>query len=123
MKNLTIKGHKTSASVKTLIGERINTSFAVGRVKVSRISGLDAEWINIPRAYIKDDLPVDSSKIVTTEKIKNWKYSQEISEEISQSDDVKVKLLIGANCTRALEPVQVIASRDDGPYAMKTVLG
>ena len=113
MKNLTIKGHKTSASVKTLTGERINTSFAVGRVKVSRISGLDAEWINIPRAYIKDGLPVDSSKIVTTEKIKNWKYSQEISEEISQSDDVKVKLLIGANCTRALEPVQVIAEMVD----------
>ena len=36
---------------------------------------------------------------------------------------MKVELLIGANCPRALEPVQVIASRDGGPYAMKTVLG
>ena len=36
---------------------------------------------------------------------------------------MKVELLIGANCSRALEPVQVIASRDGGPYAMKTVLG
>ena len=36
---------------------------------------------------------------------------------------MKVELLIGANCTRALEPVQVIASRDGGPYAMKAVLG
>ena len=31
--------------------------------------------------------------------------------------------MIGANCPRALEPVQVIASRDGRPYAMKTVLG
>ena len=36
---------------------------------------------------------------------------------------MKVELLIGANCTKALKPVQVIASRDGGPYAMKTVLG
>ena len=123
VKNLRIKGHKTSVSVKTLTGERINTSFAVDGLKASRTSGLDAEWINIPKAYTKDDLPVDSSEIATPEKIKKWKYLQEISEEISQSDDMKMGLLIGANCTRALEPVQVIASRDGRPYAMKTVLG
>ena len=32
-------------------------------------------------------------------------------------------MLNGANCTRALEPIKVIPSRNDGPYAMKTVLG
>ena len=84
---------------------------------------MDAEWINIPKAYTKVDLPVDSSEIGTSEKIKKWKYLQEICEEISQSDDVKVELLIGANCPKALEPVQVIASRDGGLYVMKTVLG
>ena len=57
------------------------------------------------------------------EKIKKWNYLQEIAEEISHSDDMRVELLTGANWTRALEPVQVIASRDGGPYAMKTVLG
>ena len=122
VKNLRIKGHKTSVSVKTLTGERIHTSFAVDGLKVSRTSQLHAEWINIPKAYTKVDLPVDSSKIATPEKIKKWKYLQEISEEISQNDDVKVELLIDANCPRTLEPVQVIASRDGGPYAMKTVL-
>ena len=35
---------------------------------------------------------------------------------------MKVELLIGANCTRVLEPVQGIASKDGGPFAMKTVL-
>ena len=73
--------------------------------------------------YTNVDLLVDSSEIATPEKIKKWKYLQEISEEFSQSDDGKVELLVGANCPRALEPVQVIASRDGGPYAMKTVLG
>ena len=48
-----IKGHKTSLSVKTLTGERIHTSFAVGGLNVSRNSRLDAEWINIPNTYTK----------------------------------------------------------------------
>ena len=58
-------------------------SFAVDGLKVSRTSGLDAEWINIPKAYTKVDIPVDSIEIATPEKMKKWKYLQEISEEIS----------------------------------------
>ena len=53
VKNLKIKGHKTSLSVKTLTGERIHTSFAVDGLNVSRNSRLDAEWINIPNTYTK----------------------------------------------------------------------
>ena len=84
---------------------------------------MDAEWINIPKAYTKVDLQVDPSETATLEKINKWKYLKEISEEINQKDDVKVELLISANFPRALEPVQVIASRDGGLYAMITVLG
>ena len=123
VKNLKIQGNKTSVSVKTLTGEETHSSFAIDGLKVSRSSGLSAEWIDIPKAFTKDDLPVDSSEIATAEKIKKWKHLNEIADEINQSDDVNVELLIGANCTRALEPVQVIPSKDGGPYAMKTVLG
>ena len=122
VKNFRIKGYKTSVSVKTLTGGKA-TSFAVEVLKVSRTSGLDDEWINIPKAYTKVDFPVDSSEIATPEKIKKWKYLHEISEEISQSADVKVEILIGANCPRALELVLIMARRDGGPYAMKTILG
>ena len=121
MKILGKKDHKASVSVKTLTGEETYTSFAVDRLQVSRTQGLDAEWINIPKTCTKDDLPVDSSEIATQE-IKKWKYLQDIAEEISRSDGANVELLIGANCTRALDPVQVIASRDGGPYATTTVL-
>ena len=58
-KNFGLKGHKTSVSVKTLTGEKTNTSFAVDRLKISRTSGLNAEWINIPMGYTKDYLPVN----------------------------------------------------------------
>ena len=122
-KNLRIKGYKTYVSVKALTGDKIPTPFAVDGLKFSTTSGFDAEWINIPSAYTMDKMLVDFSTIVTLENIKKWKYLQEIAEEISHIDNVKVQLLIGANCTRALEPVQVIASKDGGPFAMKTLLG
>ena len=32
-------------------------------------------------------------------------------------------LLIGANCLEGLEPVEVIPSQNDGPYAIRTTLG
>ena len=32
-------------------------------------------------------------------------------------------MLIRANCNRALEPIKVIPSRNDGSYVMKSVLG
>ena len=32
-------------------------------------------------------------------------------------------MLIGTNCTRALERIKIIPSGNDGPYVMKTVLG
>ena len=36
---------------------------------------------------------------------------------------MKIGLLIGANCARALEPVEVLPSQDGGPFAYKTFLG
>ena len=90
VQNLRIKGHKTFDSKKTLTGKKTHTSFAVDGLKFSRTSGLDAEWNNIPKAYTKDDLPVDSSETTTPEKIKKWKYIQETAEEVSHSDDMNV---------------------------------
>ena len=46
-----------------------------------------------------------------------------IADEVIKDDqNINVELLIGANCTRALEPIKVILSRNDVPYVMKTVL-
>ena len=64
MKNLKIKDYKISVRVKTLTGEKTHTSFAVDWLKVSRTLGLDAEWINIPKAYTEDH------QIAMQEKIK-----------------------------------------------------
>ena len=44
-------------------------------------------------------------------------------EEIATPEKMCIGLLIGANCLKALEPMQVIASENGGPYTFRTRLG
>ena len=124
MKTLQIRGWKTSITVKTLTGEENHTMFALEGLRVCNQLGLNQELISLPKAYTKEDLPVDSWEVATAQKLKKWKLLLCVADEVIKDDqNINVELLIGANCTRALEPIKVISSRNDGPYAMKTVLG
>ena len=46
-----------------------------------------------------------------------------IASDITQTDDIKIGLLIGANCMKALEPVKVTSITDGDPSARQTRLG
>ena len=41
----------------------------------------------------------------------------------SQQGDMEIGMLIGANWIKSLEPLEIIPSRNDGPYAYMTKLG
>ena len=53
---------------------------------------------------------------------KEWEYLKPIAKTIVQNDDVRIRLLIGANCMKALEPMQEMAIESCGLYAYKTRL-
>ena len=55
--------------------------------------------------------------------LKQWKHLESIFGKISQKEDISVGLLIGANFTNALEPINIVPSKNDGPYTFKTKLG
>ena len=38
-------------------------------------------------------------------------------------ENVSIGLLIGTNCIKALEPLEIISGENGGPYAMRTRLG
>ena len=53
-------------------------------------------------------IPVDKDKVPTPSKVKEWKYLNTIHPYLQQEDDdVEVDILIGGNCPRPLEPVEV----------------
>ena len=123
-KTLQIRGQKTSIIVKTLTGEENHTTFALEGPRVCSQLGLNQNWISLPKAYTKEDLPGDSWEVATAQKLKKWKHPSCVTDEVIKDDrNINVELLIGASCTRALDPIKVIPSRNDDPSAMKTVLG
>ena len=81
------------------------------------------KWVKISKTFSWDELQVDAENIAIPEKIAKREYLDEILREISQSSDVEIGLLIGANCSKALEPNKIIPSRNGGPYAFRTILG
>lgn len=63
---------------------------------------------------------VTSDNIVTQEDVEKWPYLSDVQ---IPSIEANVDLLIGTNAPWLLEPWEVVNSRGNGPYAVKTVLG
>ena len=43
--------------------------------------------------------------------------------QLTFSNDISVGLLIESKCTKTLELIEIVQSRNGGPYALKTQLG
>ena len=122
LRDLGVNGQKTSITIKTVNGEVNNKATLVEGLKVSSSRDEDSEWIELPKTFTKRYLPVDQDDI-TPSKLEQWKYLEGIMDKISKRDDIYVGLLIGTNCTKALELLNIIPSYNNAPYAFQTRLG
>ena len=124
IKRLGIDGRKTSLSIKTINGtERISSNVVTGISVSCSFDNLPPATLKLPKVYTKECLPVDREEITTREKIKRWSYLKPAMDYIGDRDDVAVELLIGADCSKAIEPLEVIPSEQGGPYAYRSILG
>ena len=122
VKEIGVRGMKTTLNLKTLHGERIENTMVVEGIKVTGMND-DSSWLALAKLYARKEIPVDKEEIATPAKIKEWKHLTPISNEIVQRDDVQVGLLVGVNCMKALGLTQIIHSEGGGPHAYKTRLG
>ena len=123
---LGILGRKLKLSLKTLTCQISEDTDAVDGLIISAVDckkGRPMEWIELSKAYSRNCLPVERDEISTPGKIERLEYLRPISWVITQMDNIDVGMLIGANCMKALEPMEIISSRDGGPYAYRTKLG
>ena len=95
----------------------------INGLKVASSRNSSEDWLELPDTYTKKYLPVGKEDVATPSKLKKWGHFERILDEINEDDNIPVGLLIGANCTKALEPIDVIPSKNNGPYAIKTRLG
>ena len=107
IKELQLSGRKTTLNLKTLNIERTESTVLIDGMDVKGVSG-NNNMIKLSKMYARTELPVEKEGIATPDKIKQSDYLKVIPSDITQPDGIKVGLLIGANCMKALESLKVM---------------
>ena len=116
----------TSIGIRTLIGNREQSSYLLDGLSVSKLvlgPNEKAKWFRLPSTFTRKKIPVDQSEIAISATLKQWKHLDRISRGIGRNESNTVNLLIGTNFLKALKPLEVIPSQVNGPYAIRTALG
>ena len=112
----------TTVKIKTMTGEETSRCCMISNLLITNAN--NGKSVKIPTSYTKDTIPVDKDEIPTPEKIHSWKHLSHLQPFLPQVDtNIEVGVLIGGNCPAALEPIRVIPSKIDSPYAFETRLG
>ena len=111
---INLKSEREAIAMKNLIVR--------GSEELERVYGL--EEIKLPETFSQARIPMDEDDVLTANDLKRWEYLKEVAAcTLPVAKDIPFGLLIGNNCPKALEPLKVIASRDNGPYATRSRLG
>lgn len=114
---LGVNGEKTELQLGTMHGQSLVTTTIVDNLVVTDME--DKYPIEIPRSYTRMEIPVTEQQIPTPELVKQWEHLRGVAERMHKFiPNLEIGLLIGSNCSAALEPLEVVPRGDEGPYAM-----
>ncbi|XP_016522029.1 uncharacterized protein LOC107834739 [Poecilia formosa] len=118
MHQLNLTGKRTQVLLRTMGQAKISSAFSLCNLEVA---GLESNtFYPLPEIITQRQMPVTKDDMITSEDLIKWPY---LSRVHMPSINAEVDLLIGANAPKLLEPWEVINSQDNGPYAVRTVLG
>ncbi|XP_038154235.1 uncharacterized protein LOC119791920 [Cyprinodon tularosa] len=122
-KKLNEKGKLTQISLSTMCQNeaekrKLVNSYLLMDLEVCSLNGEEYFWL--PKVFTHNDIPVQRENIPSQQHLQKWSYLNEVH---LPCIDASVDLLIGANNSKVMEPWHVINSQEEGPYAVKTVLG
>ena len=79
----------------------------------------DRNPIEINKVFTREFIPVDHNQIPTPEIVSKWKHLESVAKGIpGYRPNLEIGLLIGNNCILAHEPLNVISSTGNGPFAV-----
>ncbi|XP_039869513.1 uncharacterized protein LOC120722563 [Simochromis diagramma] len=118
MNKLKMHGRRSNILLRTMGQNKVVETDIIADLEVAGLDG--KEFCDLPILYTQFTKPVHKGNIPHQNDIIRWPYLKSVNlPEI----DSEIDLLIGSNVPKALEPLDVIRSVGDGPYAVKTVLG
>ncbi|XP_014834503.1 PREDICTED: uncharacterized protein LOC106912190 [Poecilia mexicana] len=118
MHQLNLTEKRTQVLLRTMGQAKISPAFSLCNLDVA---GLESNiFYPLPEIITQRQMPVTKDNMITSEDLIKWPY---LSRVHVPSINAEVDLLIGTNAPRLLEPWEVINSQNNGPYAVRTVLG
>lgn len=117
-KELQAEGRKAKIHLRTMGLNKAVSSSIINGLEISGLSG--KHFYELPEVFTQNEMPVSPDNIISEEELSQWPYLKDIQIPHIKAD---VDLLIGTNASKLMEPWEVINSRSDGPYAIKTLLG
>ena len=114
---LKAKHEDSVLKLQTLHGIKHVPTSIVQNLEVSNLH--DRNTVKLPKCYTRQEIPVDHSQIPKRELFSHFLHLAEVAKEIlPYFQHLGIGLLIGANCSVALQPLRVIPANGDGPCAV-----
>ena len=87
----------------------------ISGLKVASSRNSSEEWLEFSCTYTKFYLPVGKKDVATSSELKQWGHLERILDKIIEDGNIPARILVGAICTKVLEPIDVITSKNNGP--------
>ena len=113
-----VDGVTTLLQLGTMHGHSQVQSTALNDLVVTDLE--DKNPIELPRTYTRETIPAYHKQIPTPELLSQWDHLSKVAQEIPHFQlGLEIGLLIGTNCPVALEPLEVVPSQGNGPFALR----
>lgn len=116
--NLRAAGSKTTLALQTMHGSEYIQTESITNLFVSDMEGNNT--LPLPKAFTRQEIPVSHNQIPKREELRSCPALSPVVDVLPPYyPGMDIGLLIGSNCPRALEPLQVIPPEGDGPFAVR----
>ncbi|KAK2920524.1 hypothetical protein Q8A73_000009 [Channa argus] len=115
---LNLRGKKVSLIVTTMTESKVVTSTMVTELEVGHLNS--NTFIELKEVFSQKAIPVSRNNIPRQEDMDKWPHLKGVQVPLI---DAAIGLLIGTDAAKMMEPKEVIPSVDDGPFAVRTILG
>lgn len=120
-RKLNAKGRKTKLKIETLNQTKEVHSTILDDLEITDIN--NENTIPLPEVFTQTKIPASKENIVKQHDIDSWNYLQKVKLHEIDMPNTEIGILIGNNVPKAMEPMEVISSEGQGPFAVRTRLG
>ena len=118
MRELKVRGRSAKILLRTMNQEKFVDSHVISGLEIAALNG--NTYFELPEVYTQRKMPVTRDNIPRQEELSAWPHLSSVEIPVIDAD---VELLIGTNVPKVMEPWEVVHSNNEGPYAVRTILG